>query len=124
MKHWRKQGEGDQDAISLACGTACSADEDRTRQEFKDESDTNWLLRRYGVNVPQASVQYGREVDMDISYQDALNAQREVQEALTPEQLVQLFNQGVTPGDGSSSTGGTPSPTSASEAAEVGQAQS
>lgn len=121
MKGWRKQGEGDQDAISLASGTYCDPGEDRTRQEFKDESDTNWLLRRYGVNVPQVKPQYG-EVDMDIQYQDAVQAHQEVAEALSPEQLDRLFNQGVTPGDGSSSQGGTASPTSVSEAAEAGQA--
>lgn len=120
MKGWRKQGEGDQDAISLACGTACDPVEDKTRQEFKDESDTNWLLRRYGVNVPQVRPQYG-EVDMDAQYHDAVLAHQEVSEALSPDQLNQLFNQGVTTGDGSSSTVGTASPTSVSEAAEVGQ---
>jgi len=119
----RKQGEGDQDAISLACGTVCTPEEDRTRQEFKDESDTNWLLRRYGVNVPQASVQYGKEVDFDVSYQDGVNAQREVLANLSPDQLQTLY-QGGSAGDGSSSTAGTPSPTSASEAAEAGQVPS
>lgn len=121
MKGWRKQGEGDQDAISFACGTACDPSEDKTRQEFKDESDTNWLLRRYGVNVPQVKPQYG-EVDMDTQYHDAILAHQRVSEALSVQELERLFNQGVTTGDGSSSTGGTPSPTSVSEAAEAGQA--
>ena len=121
MKGWRKQGEGDQDVISAACGTAFDPAEDRTRQEFKDESDTNWLLRRYGVNVPQVKPQYG-EVDMDSQYHDAVLAHQEVSAALSPDQVEKLFNQGVTTGDGSSSTVGTASPTSVSEAAEVGQA--
>lgn len=123
MTRFRKQGEGDQDAISFACGTACPPDEDKTRQEFKDESDTNWLLRRYGVNVPQASVQYGKEVDFDVSYQDGVNAQREVLANLSQDQLQTLY-QGGSAGDGSLSTAGTPSPTSASEAAEAGQVPS
>jgi len=77
---FRKQYGDDQDKISLESGLSCPLDEDTCRQEFAQESDINRILARYGVNVPQLRPQYG-EVDMDMSYQDAVNASREVSEA-------------------------------------------
>lgn len=43
-----------------------------TRQEFKNEADTNWLLKRFGVTVPQRQGAWGREVDYNIDLQQAL----------------------------------------------------
>lgn len=71
---------------SLAGAIQCSPDEDMARQEFKQEADINFLLRKYGV-VPQRPVSYG-EVDFDLDFQQARLAMREVSEGyarLSPE---------------------------------------
>lgn len=67
---------------------ACSADEDKTRQEFKNESDANWLLRRYGANVPLLNVQYG-EQDFDLDRLQAINAVQRLDSAFAqlPEHI-------------------------------------
>lgn len=41
---------------------ACDPKDTKTRQEFKKESDVNWLLKKYGGNIPMAQVRYGEEV--------------------------------------------------------------
>lgn len=59
-------------------GVRCPPEEDRARQEFKAETDTSYLLHRYGVpNVPG---EFG-VMDFDVSLQSALHAHREAQEA-------------------------------------------
>lgn len=54
----------------VAVGIACTADEDKARQEFKDETDINWLLRKYGALPPAQTFTQG-EVDYDLSLLDA-----------------------------------------------------
>lgn len=51
------------------------AGEDRARQEFKAESDTSYLLHRYGV--PNVIGEFG-VVDYEVSLQNVLDAQRTV----------------------------------------------
>lgn len=50
----------------------CSGSEDRARQEFKTETDVNYILRRFGVegNAPQRPLQYG-EGDYTLDLQQA-----------------------------------------------------
>lgn len=44
--------------------------EDRTRQEFKDECDVNFVLRQYGVREPRGGpLRYGVEVDDAVDMQ-------------------------------------------------------
>lgn len=49
---------------------------DMTRQEYKDETDTNKLLYRYGVGLVPGRAQptWGQEVDFDLDLQTALGA--------------------------------------------------
>lgn len=98
----------------------CTEAEDRTRQEFKDESDVNKLLSRYGVNVPQVKAVYG-EVDTDLDLQGAYMVAQEVRERLSPEQLEQLYTGKVPAAPEVSSGAAGTSPEGASPSAEVGQ---
>lgn len=70
----RKQNDDLQEEYSYSGGLACTAEEDVTRQEFKDETDINKLLTRYGGNVPLRAATYGGTVDDNIDLQQALGA--------------------------------------------------
>lgn len=66
------------EAASLATGLYCDPADDRTRQEFKDESDINWLLHRYGALPDRRPVQYGDEdftTDLLSAYEAVQTAQ-------------------------------------------------
>lgn len=58
-------------------GVACDPSEDRARQEFKNETETAFLLQRYGV--PNVVGEFG-VVDFDLSLQGVLDAKRAAQE--------------------------------------------
>lgn len=58
------------DDVRAATGISCTAEEDRARQEFKNECDVNWLLRKYGALPPSQTFPQG-EVDFDLSLLDA-----------------------------------------------------
>lgn len=66
----------------------CKKSEDKTRQEFKNESDANWLLKRYGANVPFLNVQYG-EQDFDLDRLTAINAIQRLEDSFSqlPEHI-------------------------------------
>jgi len=49
---------------------SCPPEEDRTRQEFKDEADIQWLLRKYGALPPVRQFPLG-EVDFDVDLMTA-----------------------------------------------------
>lgn len=67
----RTQVDDRQDEISLATGLDTSDRPDLTRQEFREEADTNYLLSRFGVNVPmQRTPQFG-EIDFDLDLHSA-----------------------------------------------------
>lgn len=40
-------------------GLACDPKDDRARQEFKKESDANYLIKKYGANLPMGNVRFG-----------------------------------------------------------------
>lgn len=61
---------------SVASAVVCPPDEDSARQEFAQEADINFLLRKYGA-VPQRPLSYG-EVDFDLDFQQAQLAMRDV----------------------------------------------
>lgn len=55
----RTQVDGKQRAFSKASAIDCSDSRDMARQEFKAEADTNLLLARFGVGVPQKAITFG-----------------------------------------------------------------
>lgn len=71
---------GYEEGLRLSTGIACTAEEDKARQEFKDEADINWLLRKYGALPPVQSFPQG-EVDYDLSLLDAKMAMEEARAA-------------------------------------------
>jgi len=81
----------DRAAIRFDDGTKASRD--KTRQEDKDSTDINILLRRFGANVPQKRPVFG-EQDFTLGLQDAIHA---VEQAKTfwnrlPADIKSLFN--------------------------------
>jgi len=60
----------------------CTAAEDKCRQEFKAETDTHLLLKRYGAGVPLRQVAYG-EAYTDVDRLTALAHVSRLQEAFT-----------------------------------------
>lgn len=84
----RTQTDGKQDQYSKASGLDCSEDTDTARQEFKDEADTNKLLARFGVGVPQKQISYG-SADFDMDLQQAYAAVEELKYAwnLMPNEI-------------------------------------
>lgn len=73
MHTFRRQSDDDQQRHSDAAAIDFTDDPGKTRQEFKDEADTNILLKRFGVGIPQKQVTYG-ETDFNIDLQTALEA--------------------------------------------------
>lgn len=60
---------------SLETAAAFDPTEDKARQEFKKDADANWLIKKYGANIPVAPVAYG-EANFDV---DALTARVQAQ---------------------------------------------
>lgn len=77
----RTQVDGLNEEMSYETGLDCSILPDLTRQEFKDETDVNKVLARYGVNTPMRQPQYS-EVDYDMDLQASLEAIREAERAI------------------------------------------
>lgn len=75
----RTQVDGLQEQYSDLTGIACTPEEDRTRQEFKQEADINDLLRRFGIGVPQKQTVFA-EVDFQLDLQSAYQAVADVKE--------------------------------------------
>lgn len=69
----RSQSDDLGDIMSLETGIDCSAAPDTARQEFKDESDINLLLSRFGVTGRNTPPTFG-EVDYSLDLQQALGA--------------------------------------------------
>lgn len=88
----RTQHDDLQDKISDASGIDCSTEPDTTRQEFKDEADTNVLLKRFGVGIPLKPVVYG-ETHFDIDLQQALEAVNQARTAYRglPPELKRIY---------------------------------
>lgn len=89
----RTQVDGLGDAVSAATGKVFDPAEDMARQEFREESDVNYQLSRYGVDVPlRRNPQFG-EVDWDLDLHGAHIAFHNAQFAFVqlPEELRQRF---------------------------------
>lgn len=65
---------------------------DHARQEFKDESDINYVLSKYGITQPREAPQYGTWDD-SVDLQTALDSVREAREGFKrlPEELQRKF---------------------------------
>lgn len=66
----------DRDAVSRETGVSCGVDEDRAQQQFKDETDINVIVRRFGV-TGKAPVVFRNPITdfVDVTdYQSAMNA--------------------------------------------------
>lgn len=63
-------------------GLDCSELPDLARQEFKDETDVNKVLQRYGVDAQLRPTQYS-EIDYDTDLQKSLDAIREAERAIS-----------------------------------------
>lgn len=88
MKALRTQHDDLQDDYSQLGGLDCSDSRDMARQEFKDETDVNVILKRFGVDSFQAKAPIFGETDYDIDLQQALAAiqsAKEVHRGLPPE---------------------------------------
>lgn len=69
----RTQVDGLDEEYSLHTGIDCGNREDMARQEFKDDTDVNKILGRYGVNADMRPLQFGN-VNYDLDLQQALEA--------------------------------------------------
>ena len=90
------------------CIIACTPEEDRTRQEFRESVDVNTIIRNL-TGYPQSAPTYG-EVDFDHLDRHTVELQlasaRELYASLTPEQrsaipslahLIQMASDGFEP---------------------------
>lgn len=77
----RTQTDELQDSYSKLTALDCSDLPDRTRQEFKEETDVNYILTRYGANAPLTQAIYG-EVDYNMDLQQSLAAIETAQDAV------------------------------------------
>lgn len=69
----RTQADDLQEDYSIMSALDCGDSQDMTRQEFKDDADTNKLLNRFGVGLPQRQAEYGQEINFDLDLQTALD---------------------------------------------------
>lgn len=77
----RTQVDGLNEEYSISTGLDCSNLPDMTRQEFKDETDVNKVLARYGVNGLMREPQYS-EIDYDMDLQQSIESIREAERAI------------------------------------------
>lgn len=77
----RTQTDGLDEQYSIGTGIDCTNLPDMTRQEFKDESDMNKVLARYGVDAQQRPIEFGT-IDFDLDLQQGLHVIRDVEVAL------------------------------------------
>lgn len=69
----RTQIDGLNEQYSWDTALDCSDLPDMARQEFKDETDVNIILARYGVDGLKRDPTFG-EIDFDVDLQQSLNA--------------------------------------------------
>lgn len=92
----RSQKAYDRDAVSDETALRCPPEEDMTRQEFKDETDINTILRRFNISgeLPQ-NVRMPTYGDFEgiTSYHDAANVMRAAEESFNamPAEIRERF---------------------------------
>lgn len=77
----RTQVDGLDEEYSIGTALDCSDMPDTTRQEFKNETDVNQVLARYGVDGQRRPPIYS-EVDYNMDLQQSLGAIREAERAI------------------------------------------
>lgn len=82
---WREQYDGSEDLYTIASGTVCSDDEDRTVQAGAEDADINVMLRRFHITgempeAPPAAPYYG-DFSQIGTYQEALAAIEDARES-------------------------------------------
>lgn len=89
----RTQVDDRQSEFSLETGKVFPVSEDRTKQDFKDESDVNVVLRNFGVQSlrlrPTAPIEVDWSVDLQAAYGRVLEAKARYHEM--PEQIRSLY---------------------------------
>lgn len=90
----RTQADGLNELYSMEVAIDCSVEPDLTRQEFKDETDVNKILARYGVEAQMRGQPQYSEIDYDMDLQQSLESIREAQRAIgkLPEELRQKYS--------------------------------
>lgn len=80
---WRSGYNYDRDAASLETGVVCDPEEDKTQQQFAEESDINTIVRRFGLTGEMPS-DLRAPVSGDFTgvtdFQTAMNAVRQAEE--------------------------------------------
>lgn len=66
---------------SIMTALDCSDLPDMARQEFKDETDVNKILQRYGIDGMLRKPEYG-EVDYNMDLQQSIDAIRDAERAI------------------------------------------
>lgn len=77
----RTQVDGLNEEYSLETALDCSTKPDLARQEFKEETDVNKVLARYGIDGIRREPQYS-SVDYDMDLQQALESIREAERGI------------------------------------------
>lgn len=93
FKPVRTHDDGKGDAVSRDTATTPEG-ESLTRQEYKDDSDVNTILRKFGVDAPiRSQPVFGQEVDYTLDLQQALGAieQAKRANAQVPEELREKY---------------------------------
>lgn len=77
MLKYRRQTDSDEQHAYYGALAAidCTDSRDTARQEFKDETDINKILDKFGAFAPQRQVTYG-EVNYDLDMQQSFDAVR------------------------------------------------
>lgn len=89
----RTQNDGLQEAVSQAETVDCSNMPDLARQEFKAESDTQSILKKFGVEAFHNRPILAYEFDDSLDLKTALDTVRQTQEAYQrlPDNIKQRF---------------------------------
>lgn len=115
----RTQWDQRQLEFSLASAMDYTNSEDMTRQEFKEETDINTILKKFGVGQgPQLLPIQNGEVDYDVGFQDAFLVAQDAQRAwnrMSPDLRAkyptwQLLLDAVAKGEDPFKTEDTPKP--------------
>lgn len=81
---WLRTGYNyDTDIVSQETALACPEEEDKTQQQFKDETDINTIVQNFGLGAPMPEAPTFGEQDFSevMDFQTAMNAIRAAEEA-------------------------------------------
>lgn len=89
----RHQADEQQDEYSIGTALDFTNAKDVTRQEFKDETDINRILGRFGLDTPVRTRPFSGDIDWDLDLQTALGAIQAAREmhARLPQHLKEKY---------------------------------